>query len=92
MTLLLAIIFICLFIFSILIDIKQNIRFQEKLNTQNLNIIFMNNNEIDIKAEFFKKIDFFKLNDKGKSFSDIRKIKFVRYSTNDDYFLKTKLK
>lgn len=90
MTLLLAIIFLSLFVLSIFIDVKQNIKFQKELNAQNLDIIFVNHYEMDIKAEFFKKMDFFKLKDNGKSSSDIRKIEFVRYSTNDDYFLKTR--
>lgn len=90
MTLLLAIIFLSLFVLSVFIDVKQNMKFQKELNAQNLNIIFVNYDEMDIKAELFKKKDFFKLKDNGKSSSDVKKIEFVRYSTNDDYFLKTK--
>ena len=59
MTLLLAIIFLSLFVLSVVIDIKQNIKFQKELNAQNLNIIFVNHDEMDIKAELFKKKDFF---------------------------------
>lgn len=88
MTLWISLVFIVFFIISVIIDRKQNIKFQKKLNIQNLDIIFVNHDEMDIEAEFFKKVDFFKLNNTGKDLSEIGKIKFIRYSTNDDYFLK----
>lgn len=90
MTLWIAVVFISFFVISVIVDRRQNIKFQEKLNAQNLDIILVNHNEMDVKAEFFKELEFFKLNNTGKNPSEIGKIKFVRYSTDDDYFLKVR--
>ncbi|MCM1155704.1 MAG: hypothetical protein NC314_08255 [Roseburia sp.] len=83
-----AVIFFAFFVISVIVDRSNNIKFQKKLNDQNLNIILVNHDEMDIKAEFFKESAFFKLNNTGKSPSEISKIKFVRYSTDEDYFIR----
>ncbi len=88
MTLKISVIFIVFFVASVIIDIIQNVKFKEKLNVQNLDIILGNHDKIDVKAELFKEKDFFKLVNTGKSPSEIRKIDFIRYSKNEDYFLK----
>lgn len=88
MTLGIAIVFIIFFVISVIIDRKESINFQQKLDTQNLNIILVNHDEMNVKAELFKKTDFFKLNDTEEKLSDISRMEFIRYSTNEDYFLK----
>lgn len=90
MTLKIAVIFIILFATSVIIDIFQNIKFKEKLNIQNLDIILGNHDKIDVKAEFFKEKAFFELINTGKSPSEIKKIDFIRYSKDEDYFLKVR--
>lgn len=85
-----AVIFFAFFVISIIVERVQEVKFQEKLNVQNLDIILGNHDKIDIKAEFFKEKAFFELINTGKSPSEIKKIDFIRYSKNEDYFLKAR--
>lgn len=86
-TLYLAAFFALLAVIGIYLVVRGDKKFEQRLKKQNLNIIFVNFDELNIVSECFKKKSFFKYDNHGKELCETDNIEFIRYSVSTDYFM-----
>lgn len=84
----LALFFLVILAISVIVQINSNMKFQNLIDKHNLDVLLSIQDEFCEKDELVKEKKFFKLNNTGKHPSEIKKLEAVRYSTDDDYFLK----
>lgn len=88
MFIVLLVIFSCLFGINLYKMKQQNNQCKKIIDEHNKKIIFTNNTNLNIRKECYQPKDFFLMNNIGKNpCEDIENIKYVRYTSRQDFYL-----